>query len=157
MHTLRLQGKLVIFPPPFLLPSVSVEQYSFFFSPSVSLALCTSLSLSLSHKLHNVPLSSCSGLLLCSMQTSRSEPTGDIIPLSLRCHLHHGAWSPGREGRESRGRRRRGRTRKAVDEGGRGIFGRDGGCVIFLYEAEATVCSDTRQIQIFLKSDLKDG
>ena len=123
----------------------------------LSCSLYFFLSLSLSHKLHNVPLSSCSGLLLCSMQTSRSEPTGDIIPLSLRCHLHHGAWSPGREGRESRGRRRRGRTRKAVDEGGRGIFGRDGGCVVFLYEAEATVCSDTRQIRIFLKSDLKDG
>lgn len=99
-------------PPSSLSPSFSLSwavQFPLLFSPSVShpLSLLLFVLLSLSHKLHNVPLSSCSGLLLCSMQTNCSEPTSDIIPLSLRCHLHHGAWSRGREGRESRGRRRR--------------------------------------------------
>lgn len=31
-------------------------------------------------------------LLLCSLPTSCWRKTSDIIPLSLRCHLHHGVW-----------------------------------------------------------------
>lgn len=111
--------------PYFLLPSVSVEQYSFFpplplssslapsallplsliflpLSPSISLALFCTL-FSLCPNIHNVPHLSCSALLLCSMQTSCKESTSDIIPLSLRCHLHHGAWSPGRGEAEAEG------------------------------------------------------
>lgn len=132
-----LQGKPSIFPPHSSLPSPSFSlswaaQFVFLFlslplPPSLTLRLSCSLYSFLSHKLHNVPHSSCSSLLLCSMQTSCLEPTSDIIPLSRCCHLHHGAWSPGREGRDGEvvgeGRRRK----EAEGEGRTGSLGRDGG------------------------------
>lgn len=76
-------------------------------------------------------------------------------PCAVTCTMEHGV-------REERGGKvedeEEGVTRKeAKGEGGRGIFGRDGECVVLLHKTEATVCSDTRQIQFFLKSDLKDG
>lgn len=75
-------------------------------------------------------------------------------PCAVTCTTEHGV------GEERGGKvedEEEGVTRKEAEgEGGRGIFGRDGGCVVLLYKAEATVCSDTRQIRFFLRSDLKD-
>lgn len=93
MHTLRLQGKLVIFPPPFLLPSVSVEQYSFFFSPSVSLALCTSFSLSLSHTNFTMCHSRAAAVCYCAAcrQAARSRPViSSHCPCAVTCTTEHG-------------------------------------------------------------------
>lgn len=123
-----MQRNVNLTPSPLLFFSSSfkfIEQCSL--PPSLSYLLTPSLLAAFSLSLTNFTM--CHTQQCCSTQTSL-ESTGDIIPLSLCCHLHQRAWTLARKrGKERRGgwgRKEKGGIRQREREGQRSPV-RDGG------------------------------